>query len=176
MKRLIVIVIVSAALIGILCWAISCSATSKPKKSPVISEVALSLSETKSNLRKMMIPEFREIFDSNVQEDPRKILACVERVMGDKINELDLSGDRTDQTIQKIYSNNRDMYNSLAKCGFLDIMGKTVATLVWLMTHPKATPQQMQNMYDRLRSVDMSDINTWVNPGNSRGAIGMAIA
>jgi len=99
-----------------------------------------------------------------------EIMECIHQKMTEKNIPLDafkMDGDRMDTPIVKMYNENRELYDILASCNFLRMIGRTIGIIMYITyaqsSSTKVDSDKFGACMDKLG--DFSDINIWNNIG-----------
>lgn len=101
--------------------------------------------------------------------DQKKILGCIRQKMSNAkipLDKFNMDGDRMDTPILKMYQEDRKLYDILAECNFLRMIGRTLGLIMYvtyIQGYSKVDEDTFGNCMNKFG--DFSDINIWKNIG-----------
>ena len=96
-----------------------------------------------------------------------EIIECVKNSMnknGIHFDSFDMDGSSTmNEPIIKMYNNNRQVYDILAQCNFLNLIGRIIAIAALIGGKNEKSENTINRFTDCLNTIDFSDIQVWNN-------------
>ena len=101
----------------------------------------------------------------NINEN--QIIECVKNSMiknGIPFDSFNMDGSSTmNEPIIKMYNNNRQVYDILAKCKFLNLIGRIIAIAALIEGKKEKSENTINRFTECLNIIDFSDIKVWNN-------------
>lgn len=96
-----------------------------------------------------------------------EIVECVKNSMienGIPFDSFNMDGSSTmNEPIIKMYNNNRQVYDILAKCKFLNLIGRIIAIAALIEGKKEKSENTINRFTECLNTIDFSDIQVWNN-------------
>ena len=96
-----------------------------------------------------------------------EIIECVKNSMiknGIPFDSFNMDGSSTmNEPIIKMYNNNRQVYDILAQCNFLNLIGRIIAIAALIGGKKEKSENTINRFTDCLNTIDFSDIKVWNN-------------
>lgn len=95
-----------------------------------------------------------------------EIVECVKNSMienGIPFDSFNMDGSTMNEPIIKMYNNNRQVYDILAKCKFLNLIGRIIAIAALIEGKKEKSENTINRFTECLNTIDFSDIKVWNN-------------
>lgn len=185
-NKIIIIVLIITFIIGIiiLMYINKKETIVSVKKQTVFEVTSNKFKDLHNDLKKLFISTinydlnnfFTEIFLENEDE----VLKCVENKMNDSdilFENFNMDGDNMSEPILSMYNKNLELYNILGECKFLQLVGRTIALVNWIIYIKKSSEKDIQNQQllenflNCLKLINWNDINVWKTISEKDGTV-----
>ena len=131
----------------------------------MITKVKTEIKNILTNSVKFDIGDLYEKMLGNINEN--QIIECVKKSMiknGIPFDSFNMDGSSTmNEPIIKMYNNNRQVYDILAQCNFLNLIGRIIAIAALIGGKNEKSENTINRFTDCLNTIDFSDIQVWNN-------------
>ena len=131
----------------------------------MVTKVKTEIKNILTNSVKFDIGDLYEKMLGNINEN--QIIECVKKSMiknGIPFDSFNMDGSSTmNEPIIKMYNNNRQVYDILAQCNFLNLIGRIIAIAALIGGKNEKSENTINRFTDCLNTIDFSDIQVWNN-------------
>ena len=169
MNKNIVIVIAILLLVG---WfTILLCIQRKPKLTETFQSTSNKLTSVKHELHQLLAKSNIDIYEKAIGFlDEDEIVSCVQKKLQQNKIPLDLfymDGVKMSDPIIQMYMDNQKIYDILAKCKFLDLIGR----IVFVAAIAQTKSQNFQKHLECLDKIDFTDIHVWKTMADPNGIV-----
>ena len=131
----------------------------------MVTKVKTEIKNILTNSVRFDIETLYEKMLGNINEN--QIIECVKNSMiknGIPFDSFNMDGSSTmNEPIIKMYNNNRQVYDILAKCKFLNLIGRIIAIAALIEGKKEKSENTINRFTECLNIIDFSDIKVWNN-------------
>ena len=143
----------------------------KSKLTETFQSTSNKLTSVKHELRQLLTNSNIDIYEKAVGFlDEDEIVFCVQKTLQQTKIPLDLfymDGVKMSDPIIQMYMDNQKIYNILAKCKFLDLIGR----IVFVAAIAQTKTQNLEKHLECLDKIDFTDISVWKTMADPNGIV-----
>lgn len=126
-------------------------------------------------LTKSVNYEVKHMYHNGIGKfNEQQIMDCVHKTLKKEklpMKSFHMDGGKMDEPIIAMYKDNPKVYQVLAKCGFLDLVGRIVATAAWATSAKAKDPQSLERFIQCIDKIDFTQIQIWKSISNPNGPV-----